>query len=207
MNQLASLLERVKTLEDLGSALIMGGMLTIGLGVLLELEGVVNLGVAILGAGIVAWGVNAITSRELRVFQRGIRISQRIEETLARAWGILFALGGLLMLGYGALSMLNARAPIPAGVRGFFATPQGVGVLLLVGATVGILFALTSIFVSDADGGNAFVRCLKSLPGRLFGVVLLVFFGALALVALMQVFAPSAWEGLWQELLRALGIL
>ncbi len=206
MNRLRLLFERFKTLDDVGTGFFVIAIVVFGIGNLLELERLENLGLAAVGAAVVAWGANAIHTRELRIFQRGIRVTERLEEVFARVWGILFALGGLLLLGYGMLAALNPRAPIPASAQQFFATPLGTSVLMFVGSAMGTLFALTMIFVSDAQAENAFIRFLLSLPGRLFGVVLLLFCGALATIALLQIFAPNVLIDLSHAILQRMGL-
>lgn len=193
-----------KTLDDVGTAFVILALIVFGIGNLLNLERVQDLGIASLGAAVVAWGANAIQTRELRIFQHGIRIGERVNETLARVWGVVFCAGGLGLLGFGILSALNPRAPIPAGIQNFFATQQGTGVILLGAGSVGILFALTSIFGGDSEGGSAFVRFVLSLPGRLFGILLLVIFAALAVSGALLIFAPGVLMDLWQSLLQAL---
>lgn len=175
-----------------------------GLGGLVDLEFFKFLGLACFGAAIVTWGANAIVSRELTLFQHGIPVSERVQEFLARAWGIVFASGGLVLLGYAILNLLNPRSPTPFILREFFATTRGSGVLLLAGSIVGMLFALTSVFVSDARGKNAVIQFILSLPGRLFGLVLLVVCVTLAGVALVQIISPDTWEIFLQELLNRL---
>ncbi len=206
MNQIQAWLERFKTLDDVGTGFAILAIVVFGIGNFLDLARVENLGLAAFGAAIVAWGANAIQTRELRIFQRGIHVWERVEELLARVWGILFALGGLLLLGYGILAALNPRAPIPAYVQQFFASPLGANVLTLVGSVIGMLFALTMIFASDAQASNAVVRFVLSLPGRLFGIVLFIFCAALAMIAVLQIFAPDVLVELGHAFLQRMGL-
>lgn len=196
-----------KTPEDLGNGFMILALITVGMGSWLNLSILTNLGLGFFGAGVVTWGVNAMQRREMTPIQRGFHVMDQVEGVLTRAWGLVLILGGLALLGYGILSILNPRSPMPVTLRQFFATPQGSSILQLLGSGVGMLFALTMIFASDADGGNSLVRFLKSIPGRLSGMVLLVIFGALAAVSILQLAAPAAWESLWQTFLRELGIL
>lgn len=194
------------SLDNLGTGFVFLAIAFAGLGGFVEFEPLNFLGLACFGAAIVTWGANAIVSRELAIFQRGIPVSERVQEFLARAWGIVFACGGLFLLGYAILNLINPRSPTPAILREFFATTPGTGVLLLGGSIVGMLFALTSVFVSDTQGRNALVRFLLSLPGRLFGLVLLLVCVAVAGVALILILAPDAWQTLLQEFLNRLGL-
>lgn len=207
MNQIQAWLgQHFKTLDDVGTAFGIGAFLFAGLGGLFKIERLTWLGSASLGAAALAWGVNAIQSRELRILQRGIPVWERIEETFARVWGIVFALGGLLLFGYGILAALNPRAPIPASVQQFFTTPPGSSALMLIGSAVGLLFALTLIFVSSARANNAVARFILSLPARLFGILLFIIFSALALIALLQIFAPDALAALGHTFLQRIGL-
>ncbi len=207
MNRIFSLLERwIKNLDDLGTGFALVGFALMGVGNFLKVALLLNLGLAALGAGIVAWGANAIQSRELTIFQNNLRLSQRVEELLARAWGLVFAGGGLVLFGYGILSALTPRSPILLRVQQFFATPQGLSILLLGGSLVGILFSLTMIFVSDVRAHHSVVRFLLSLPRRFGGFLLFLFCSALAVISVLQIFAPSVWDNLVHTFLRMAGI-
>lgn len=206
MSRIRSLLEQwSKSPEEFGNGFAIAGVVLIGLGNFLSVAFLLNLGFASLGAGIVAWGVNAIQGREMSVLERDIRISQRIQELLARAWGIVIIGGGVLLLGYGVLSLLNPRSPLPARVQQFFTTAEGSALIALSGSLVGIVYALSLIFVSD-ETGNVVVRTIKSLPARVFGVVLLILCAALAAASILQIFAPGTWESLAHAFLRWAGL-
>lgn len=196
-----------KSPDDLGTGFAIIAIIAIGLGNLLNFQILVNLGFTFFGAGIVAWGVNALQRGEMTPLQRGFRVMEHVEGFLARAWGLVLVLGGLALLGYGVLSILNPRSPMPASLRQFFATQQGSAVILLIGSALGMLFALTMIFVSDAQADNRYVRFIKSIPGRLFGVVLFLFCGLLAAISLIQIIAPDTWQNILGSILQALGIL
>lgn len=205
MNRIQELIARIKTLEDVGTTFAIAGFLLVGVGGWLDFQVMVNLGFAGFGAGVVAWGINAMQRGEMTPL-RGFHPIARAESLLARAWGLLFTLGGLLLMGHGILSVLNPRSPIPTPIRQFFSTPQGSGVLLLVGSAVGILFALSMIFASDAETRNTLVRFLLSLPGRLIGMALLVFFGSLAAIAILQISNPTTFDTIAQSVYGAMGI-
>lgn len=206
MSRIRSLIEEwFKSPEEFGNGFVIMGFVLIGLGNFLSVALFLNLGFALLGAGIVAWGVNAIQSRELTVLQSDIRFSQRIQELVARAWGILIIGGGVLLLGYGVLSVLNPRSPLPARVQQFFTTAEGAALVALSGSLVGIVFALSMIFANDATG-NVVVRTLKSLPSRLFGIVLFILCGTLATATILQIFAPGIWDNLAHAFLQWAGL-
>jgi hypothetical protein len=195
MNRLQELYNKwFKTLEDAGTTFALIGVVCGGLGSFLELQFLFNIGLASFGAAVVAWGVNAIQRGEMTPIERGFRVMDHVEGFFARAWGLLLALGGFLLFGYGILSLINPRSPIPTSIRPIFQGTQGAGVFLIIGGAIGMLFALTTIFVSDVQASNIYVRFIKSIPGRLVGVVLLLFFGVLTLAGLIQVFSPAAWE-------------
>lgn len=193
-----------KNIKDVSATFAVAGAALVALGNFFELGWVLNLGIALLGAAGIALGAHSIAGSELQIFQRGIPLSARISELFARLWGIVFAVGGLLVLGYGVLALLNPRAPIPPNVRQFFATPQGGGVLLLVGSSVGILFALSLIFVPDTRGGNVVSRFIGALMQRLVGIVWLVLCSALLALGILQVVNPMPWEDVLRVLLTFL---
>ncbi len=193
--------------DDVGTALALAAFIFGGIGSYLEIKRFVGLGLACFGAAAVAWGVNAIQTRELRILQHGIRVAERIQETLARAWGILFIGGGVVLMGYGILTALNPRAPIPHSLQSFSEAPPGSGVLLLVGGIVGLLYALTMLFAAGARGSGGFVRLIMSLPGRFLGLALAFIFSIVIALALLQIFAPGAWTALWQTFWQRLGDL
>lgn len=201
----AFLQRRFKTLDDVGTTFAILGILLAGGASYRHLTRISDLGIASFGAAVIAWGANALQTREIQILQRGIPVWERVSEALARAWGIVFGAGGLALLGYGVLSAINPRSPIPIGIQLFFATQQGGGVQLLIGSCVGIHFALTMIFVSDTQGSNGFVRFLVSLPGRLLGVILLIVCGVLALNGALLIFAPDVWDTLVHFFWRTIG--
>jgi hypothetical protein len=194
-----------ESLENLGMGWMIFALVLVGIGSLTDAEIFNRLGLACFGAAVIAWGANTVMTRELTLFQRGIRVSAQVEELVARAWGLVLLLGGVALLGYQILTLLNPRAPVPLWVQQFFATPQGAGVLQLALASVGILFALTFMLASDAEGSNAIVRFLLSLPGRVSGLVLFVIFAVMAVSALIQIFAPGLWQEIVQSFMNRLG--
>jgi len=202
----AWLARHFKSADDVGTAFAVAMFVSVGLGSVLNIERLVSLGAAFFGAAVIAWGVNALQTRELRIFQRGIRVAAQIQEILARAWGLVFISGGVFIMGYGILSMLNPRAPVPERAQRFFGAAQGIGVQLLVGSAVGMLCALTLVFASDAQGGNTLARFIVSLPGRLLGVALFIFCAILAALALLQIFAPDVLAALGHAFLQRIGL-
>lgn len=192
-------------LDDLGTKFAVAGLVLFGIGSYLGWGWLANLGLVPFGAGVVAWGADAIQRRELRVLQRGISISERLDELIARVWGVLILVGGMLLLGYGILALMNPRSPFPPVVRAFFDTTPGHGVLLLGSSVIGLTFGLT-LLASEAKTENALLCFLFSLPGKIFGVLVLIISGAVAAIGLLQIFAPDAVENLLQSFLQALGI-
>lgn len=176
----AWLAQHFKSADDAGTGFGIAMFVCVGLGSILHTDRLIWLGIAFFGAAVVAWGVNAIQTRELRIFQHGIRVAEQVQEILARAWGVVFIGGGVILMGYSILAVINPRAPVPARVQQFFGTTPGSGVVMLVGSAIGMLYALTMLFASQARGSNGFVRFVMSLPGRLFGLALVLVFIALA---------------------------
>jgi hypothetical protein len=193
-----------KDLNDFGTKFGVAGLALIGISHYFNWEPLMNLGFVALGAGIVAWGANLIQRRELAIWQRGISLSARLNELVARAWGLVTATGGILLFGFGILAFLNPRAPIPLPVRQFFDTAQGRGMLLLAGSFIGVIFGL-GLLSAEGKARNPLVRLAQSLPNRVFGALILAACLALAVVALLQIFAPGAWEMLAAWILRRLG--
>ena len=195
-----------KSLDDLATGFVLVALALFGIGSWLELPTLANVGIGTFGAAIIAWGASAIQNRELRIFQRGIRVSSRIDELFARVWGVLFILGGVALLGYGVLSALNPQTSLFARLQQFFNTPQGTGVILFVVGCVGMLYALSLIFVSNVRDTHTSIRLLKSLPGRVFGFFLLLMFGALVAGGLALVFAPQLLPVLAHLILQRIGL-
>lgn len=205
MNRVRDVLDRwFKTPENLGNGFFILALIAVGIGNYLDVPMLTNLGLGFFGAGIVTWGANAMVRGEMTPIQRGFHVMEHVEGILTRAWGLVLIFGGLALLGYSILSVLNPRSPMPDTVRRFISSPQGSPILLILGSMVGVLFALSMIFVSDDDGGNSLVQFLKSIPGRLVGIVLLVIFGAIAAANLLLLVAPTAWQELSQAILQYL---
>lgn len=202
MNRMRDLLARwSKSPEDLGNGFFVLALVIIGISRPLNVSALTDLGLAFFGAGVAAWGVNAMLRGEMTPIQRGFHVMEHVEGFLTRAWGVVLILCGLVVMGHSILSILNPRSPVPVTVRQFFSTPQGSSILWLLGSALGVLFALTMIFASDDDRGNRFVQFLKSVPGRLFGILLLVIFCALAAANLLQLVAPTVWQQVSQSIL------
>jgi hypothetical protein len=193
------------SLEDLGSKLAIAGLLLFGVASYFNFTLLSNFAIVLFGAGVVAWGVNAIQQRELGIFQRDISISERLNEMVARLGGALMVIGGMLALGYGVLALMNPRAPLPPTVRAFFDSTTGQGVLWLTGSVVGMAFGLNAL-ASNARADNAFMRFVLSLPIRLFGLLILSVSCAVAAAGLVQIFAPEVWASWMQSLLEAIGL-
>ncbi len=181
-----------KSLKDAGMTFAIFGIVAAAIGNFLSLGFLVSVGLAGFGAGVVAWGVDSLQGGEMMPL-RGLHVRARLEGFFASVWGLLFVLGGFLLIGYGVLSIMNPRSPIPPSLRQYFQGTQGGGVLWLIGGLIGVLFALTMIFAADTPGSSGFVRFVKSLPGRLVGILLLAVFALLSLGALVQIFAPEMW--------------
>lgn len=200
------LAQHFKSAEDVVTACVVAMFISLGLGKVLNVERLVWLGIAFFGAAVVTWGVDALQTRELRIFQHGIRVAERASELFARLWGIVFIGGGVLIFGYGILATLNPRVPVPARVQRFFGAPPGPQVLLLVGSAIGMLYGLTMLFADEARGSNSFVRLVMSLPGRLLGFVLVIIFAALAFIALLQISAPDILVTLEHAIFQRMGL-
>ena len=195
-----------KSLDDLGKGFAILGVLLVGVGNALNINILLYFGLALLGAGATAWGVNALQSREIGLFQEGISLAQRVREFLARVWSLFLVAAGLLLLGYGILSALYPRSPLVPEIQQFFSSPPGTTVLILCGSVIGMLVALGIIFADEPRGDHEFGRLLSSLPSRIFGVMLLILCGAVGTIRLVQIFAPGVWENLWHAFLRQIGV-
>src|SRR6188474_1909271 len=138
MNRVIEWLERwFKSPDDLGQGFLIIAIITVGIGSFLELNALTNLGLACLGAGGVAWGVNALQRGEQTSRPRGFRLMDGVQGLLAWAWGIVLIFGGLALLRFGILSILNPRSPVPVTMRQYVASAQGSAVLLLIGSSIG----------------------------------------------------------------------
>lgn len=186
-------------LDDVGTAFFAAALVLAGLSRFLQISALANLALAAFGAAVITSGADAVRTGEVRILQHGIRVSESIQALLARAWGIVFIGGGMVLMGYGILAALNPRTPIPNTVQQFFQGTVGTGVLVLVGSAIGLLYALSMMFAAEAHGSNAFVNFVASLPGRIFGVIVAIIALAVMGIALIQIFAPGVWEN-WTRL-------
>lgn len=195
-----------KDAETSGTSLVSAAIVVMGAGAVLEIDFVFYLGVALLGAGLVGWGVNLAAVRELRLFQRGISFSGSVQEFLARAGGVLVVGGGMLLLGYGILTAFFPRSTLFQRVAQFFGTLPGVALLLTAGSLIGILYALAMIFSVLPPSDHPLFEFAKSVPGRLLGILLLVVFIGLGIVGILLAVAPDSLAALLTSLRVGIGV-
>lgn len=187
------------SLDNVATAFAAVGIVLAALANWFNVEPAAFLGFAFLGAGIVGWSVDGLLNQHLPFFAQGLQVHVRVQGFLVRAWSILFAAVGFLLMGFGILSLLNPRTPVPARVQQFFATSQGIGILLIGGGMLGTLWALSMLFESVSN--RSILGVLASLPRRLVGLALLLLSLALVLVGVLQIIAPALWDNLWRAFL------
>lgn len=185
------------SLDNLAATFVTVGIAFAALASWLNFDPAGFLGIGLLGAGITCWSIDGLLNQRLPFFVQGIQVRIRVEGFLVRAWSIVFAALGFLLMGYGILSLLNPRTPVPARVQQFFATSQGIGILLIGGGMLGLLWAMAMLFESASN--SSILAILATLPRRLFGLALLLVSLALVLVGGLQIIAPALWDNLWRS--------
>lgn len=191
-----------KDLDDFATKCMAAGMLLIGSGSFFNFSIVINVGIGALGAGIAAMGANALLGAD---DEAPPALPAQMRRLVGRAWSVLILAGGFLVMGYGILALLNPAAPIPLRVRHFFETAQGTAVLVLGGGMLGALFAVSLIFEASPRRSNFLARFLLGMPGRIYGALLLLICLLVMGLALLEIFAPAAFDALLQMLWQALG--
>ena len=83
--------------------------------------------------------------------------------------------------------------------------PKSLYLLYAVLFMLGILFAVSLIFEASPRRSNYLTRFLVSLPGRIFGVLMLLFCVLVMGLALLEIFAPDVFDALLQNVWHALG--
>ncbi len=193
--------DRLKSLDAIGGALALAGVLTFALSTYVRLTLLGSLGIALLGAGVIFWGMDAVMEGRIRFTRhRHIRFAETYSGLAARAWGLVFAVAGFLLLGFGLLSLTNPRTPVSNSLLSFFKTAVGTSVLLIFGGLLGGIYALTLIFGSVEQRGSI-ARDLLSLPSRLWGLIVLLLCLGLIIVGMLRFVAPEVLDNLINALI------
>jgi hypothetical protein len=140
-----------------------------------------NLGMAAIGGGVVAMGLQAILSGEISMRRSRHSRARRTYVGLgARLYGVLFILMGLVIIGVGLLRQLQIENAATAFLASLVRTPQGISLSALV--LGGVLILIGLINLADLVQSVASRRgSLMDLPARL--VSFLVALPGLVLIA------------------------
>ena len=146
-------------------------------------------GLAVLGAGVICWGLSGVIEGRVSFSRPGTRYSESHYGLAARAWGVLLCLAGAAMTGCGLLLLVIPDAPLAE----LAASPLGVSVGMVSGGLAGMLYGLTLI-LGGAGVGGSWLRRAASVPRRLLGVFVLLTSAALAAAGAARIATPRAWD-------------
>lgn len=185
-------------LEDIGNWMLFGGIIVIGVGNYLKINMLFAPGVALLGAGVVFSTLNAVMSPD-DAPASGVRGT--LLNGARRAWNLLFAAAGFIVMGIAILYVLRPRDFLVERLTGLLSLPWGQGVAIMVVGVMGILYSITAVLDTSDPTSSLWTR-LAHLPTRLVGVVALVLSVGVIALGAVRLVSPETIDRVIQSIAR-----
>lgn len=187
-------------LEEFGTWMLFGGIVIIGVGNYLGIDQLFAPGVALLGAGVVFSTLNAVMSPDdaLASGLRGVLLNGA-----RRAWNLLFAAVGFIVMGIAILYVLRPRDFLVERLTALLSLPWGQGMAMMVVGAMGILYSITAILDTSDSTSSLWTR-LAHLPTRLVGLVVLVLSVGLIAIGVIRFVSPETIDRVIQSIAREL---
>lgn len=150
-------------------------------------------GLAILGVGVLCWGLSGLIEKRILFFHPGVRYNESYYGVAARAWGALLSLAGLAVAGFSALLFFYPDITFER-ITG---SPLSRGIGLFLGGLAGMLYSVTLI-TGRAETGGTWLRRLITLPRTILGLVLLMISIALTGAGVTRMLFPQFYERMVQ---------
>lgn len=189
----------MRDLEKTGGVIAIIGIATGALGGALRLTRFGLVGLGILGVGMICWGLSGTIEGRMSFFHPGVRYSENYYGLAARAWGILICLAGMAVVVFSIL--LFIKPDMSFGETA--ASPIGTSVGMFFGGLIGMLYAITLI-IGRAENNSSWLRRALSVPGRLFGVLVLLVSAGLCVAGALRIVAPQIYEQTVQSISESL---
>lgn len=190
------------SLDTISSLLLVIGILMLAGGRYLGINPLTYGGLALLGGGILALGLQAILTGSIRLRSRRRRSTATYGGIMARGFGVIFVLVGLGFIAASFL-LLTGSDRLFTTLLGRFAQGDLGGGILIVALGIGACVWSLGSIVGSNEQRSSTGALLFSLPGRIFGVLwFLIGLGVIGFGAL-KIVAPQTLDAWYQTLLAA----
>lgn len=175
-------------------AILAGGLIAYG-GWRLSAPWLLNIGLAVTSLGIIAFGVDAMRTREdtYSIGDTEMPQTQTYSGFAAIMSGLLMAMIGFAILVYALIALLGLQDRF----LGYVSVHPGIA--LLFGGIMMVAFSFTLVLGSLEDRRSVW-SLLGSLPARVFGLALLLVGIALILLGGFEVVSPVRYDALMDTL-------
>jgi hypothetical protein len=183
-----------------GVATAIGGIALIGILPKLGAARPIPVGVAVIGCGLALLGLDGIVTGVVTEGQGRVgRITFYGLGARLRA-AVTFLLGGVVA----AISVLDLL--VPGGIAPLLDTTAGRGLAMIGSGVFGLLFGGIFLLNDAPVVQSPALAFLLALPGRIFGLVLLLLSAAMIAAGVVAFAAPDTANLLVDRLLRSLGV-
>lgn len=186
--------------EKIGGALTISGVAIAALGRAAGVNRFGLVGLGILGAGIICWGLSGLIEKRILFFHPGVRRSESYYGVAARAWGALLCLAGLGVAGFSIALFFEPDLSFERVTGGRL----GAGIAMVLGGLAGLLYSVVLITGRAERRGSPFLRIMAGLPRRVLGIVLLILSLMLAATGLTNILFPQLYERVTQAIAEML---
>ena len=181
--------------EKKGGIIAIIGVAVAAVGGLLRVTRLGLFGMAILGLGVICWGLSGLIEKRIVFSRPGTRYSSSYYGLAARAWGAMLCIAGAGVAGFSVLLLFYPDVTFEQ----ITASAVGLGLGWFLGGLIGMLYSLTLIAGRAEDSGTWFRRII-TLPGRMLGLVILMISIVLAAAGLTRALFPQVYEGAVQAI-------
>jgi hypothetical protein len=181
--------------EKRGGIIALVGLALVLLGEFLQFTRLGLLGLAILGVGVIFWGVSGVIEGRMIFFHPGVRYSESYYGFAARVWGVLICMAGAALVGFSFLLFFKPDLSFEQA----FTSPLGMSIGMLLFGVIGMLYA-TTLILGRAEDSSSRLRKVISLPGRILGLFVLLVSMGLTVASVARMVAPQIYERVVQSI-------
>jgi hypothetical protein len=168
---------------------IVGGFLLVYGGWKIPVTFLIYLGLLPIGFGIILFGVDAIRKKESSYTSGEDAYRSYSYRGLAAIMdGVVLVLLGIAVIGYGVVALLGLENSLLDFIK------ERPGLILIFGGLMLAAYSITLIFGTHEDRRG--LALLGSLPGRIFGLVLLFLGLGMLLLGGLEIISPKGFDQL-----------